>query len=80
MQVLVEMRHLPARLELPAHPCATVHWYQLETGSRPGDSLVAAVTSARLDPDVRVWAAGEAAASLRQTTLRGRRGTDDSGP
>ncbi len=65
VQVLVEVRHLAARLELPAHPGATVQWYQLETGSRPGDSLVDAVTSARLDPDVRVWAAGEAAALQR---------------
>ena len=50
---------------LPAHPGATVHWYRLETGSRPGDSLAVAVTGARLDPDVRVWAAGEAAAPQR---------------
>ena len=65
VQVLVEVRHPDARLELPAHPGATVQWYQLETGSRPGDSLVAAVTSARIAPDVRVWAAGEAAAVQR---------------
>jgi NADPH-dependent ferric siderophore reductase len=65
VQVLAEVRNLAARLELPFHPGATVQWNQLETGSRPGDSLVAAVTSARLDRDVRVWAAGEAAAVQR---------------
>ncbi len=65
VQVLVEVQHLDARLELPAHPGATFQWDQLETDSRPGDALVAAVTGARLDPDVRVWAAGEAAAVQR---------------
>lgn len=65
VQVLVEVRHLAARLELPAHPGATVQWYPLETGSRPGDSVVAAVCGAQLDTDVRVWAAGEAAAVQR---------------
>lgn len=65
LQVLVEVRHLDARLELPAHPGATVQWCEPETGSRPGDSLVAAVTSAQLDPGIRVWAAGEAAAMQR---------------
>lgn len=65
VQVLVEVRHLADRLELPAHPGATVQWYQLESGSRPGDSLVTAVTGAQLDPDVQVWAAGEAAAVQR---------------
>jgi len=65
VQVLIEVRHLAARLQLPAHPGATVQWHRLETSSRPGESLVAAVTGAQLDPDVRVWAAGEAAAVQR---------------
>jgi NADPH-dependent ferric siderophore reductase len=65
VQVLVEVRHVDARLQLPAHPGATVNWYQLDTGSRPGASLVAAVTRATLDPDVLVWAAGEAASMQR---------------
>ena len=63
--VLVEVRHLDARVELPAHAGATVEWFELEPDARPGDALVAAVTGARLDPDVRVWAAGEAAAVHR---------------
>ncbi len=49
----------------PPIPSPPWHWYRLETGSRPGDSLAVAVTGARLDPDVRVWAAGEAAALQR---------------
>ena len=65
VRVLVEVQHLDARLELPAHPGATVQWYELEPGSRPGDALVVAVTNAPLEPDVRVWAAGEAAAMQR---------------
>lgn len=65
VQVLVEVTHLDARLQLPAHPGATVQWCRLETGAPPGDSLVAAVSSAQLNPDVRVWAAGEAAAVQR---------------
>ncbi len=73
--VLVEVQHLDARLELPAHPGATVQWYEFEPGSRPGDALVAAVTSAPLEPDVRVWAAGEAAAMQRiRRHLFGERG------
>lgn len=65
IQVLIELRHLDARLDLPAHPGATVEWLQLEAGSPPGESLVAAVAAARLDADSRVWAAGEAAAVHR---------------
>ncbi len=63
--VLVEVRHHTARLDLPAHPGATVRWHELEPGSGPGDRLVAAVAGAPFDPDARVWAAGEAAAMQR---------------
>jgi NADPH-dependent ferric siderophore reductase len=65
VRVLVEVQHVAARLDLPAHPGAIVRWYEFQAGSRPGGALVAAVTNARLDPDVRVWAAGEAAAVQR---------------
>ena len=65
VQVLVEVRGAAARLELPAHPGATVQWHQSRAGSRPGDSIVAALTGARLDPDLRLWAAGEAASMQR---------------
>ena len=63
VQVLVELQHPDARLELPAHPGAAVTW--LEAGAAPGDSLVAAVTGATLGAETRVWAAGEAAAVHR---------------
>ncbi|MEC9426535.1 MAG: siderophore-interacting protein, partial [Actinomycetota bacterium] len=65
VEVLIEVRHPDARLELPAHPGATIRWCQLEAGSTPGDSLFAAVTSAQIAPEARVWAAGEAAAVQR---------------
>jgi len=63
--VLIEARHLDAGVELPAHPGATVQSWSLGNGARPGDYLVAAVKDAPLDPDIRVWAAGEAAAMQR---------------
>lgn len=65
VQVLVEVRHLDARLDLPAHLGATIQWFKPAPGTRPGDSLVVAVAKVPLDGDVRVWAAGEAAAMQR---------------
>jgi NADPH-dependent ferric siderophore reductase len=62
VQVHVEVAHPDARLTLPAHPRADVAWYDLPPDARPGEALVAALRSADLDPDVRVWVAGEAAA------------------
>lgn len=63
--VLAEVHDLGGRLELPAHPGASVEWHPLGAGAPPGDALVAAVTEAELASDVRVWAAGEAAAVQR---------------
>jgi len=63
--VLAEVARPDARLDLPAHPGATVHWHDLPAGAPPGDALVAAVRAAPLAPDARVWAAGEAAAVHR---------------
>ncbi len=60
----VEISHPDARLALPPHANATVHWHERSSGS-PGDELVAAVRRADLDTDARVWAAGEAAAMQR---------------
>jgi NADPH-dependent ferric siderophore reductase len=65
VQVLVEVRHADARVELPDHPGATVSWFELEPGAPPGDALVTAVTDAAVETDTRVWAAGEAAAMHR---------------
>lgn len=85
VQVHIEVAHPDARLELPAHPNATVAWWDLPDGDRAGDALVAAVTGTEIDPATVVWAAGEAAAVQRirrflfdelgmprsQTTVRG---------
>ncbi len=61
VQVHVEVAHPDARLASPGHPGATVTWYDRPTGSLPGEALVAAIRSADVDPDCRVWIAGEAA-------------------
>lgn len=62
---LVEVGDPAARLELPAHPGLTERWCELESGAPPGDALVEAVIAATPEGDVRVWAAGEAAAVHR---------------
>jgi NADPH-dependent ferric siderophore reductase len=71
----VELARPEARIDLPAHPLATVNWCDLPEGATPGDAFVAAVTGADLTPGVRVWAAGEAAAVQRvRLHLFGERG------
>lgn len=65
VQVHFEIAHPDARLPLPEHPRADVHWHELPSGGDPGDALVAAVESAEFDPGAQVWAAGEAAAVQR---------------
>jgi NADPH-dependent ferric siderophore reductase len=65
VQVVVEVAAPEARLDLPAHPNASVQWCDLPPGAAAGDALVAAVAATTLDPDVQVWAAGEAAAVQR---------------
>ena len=65
VHVCIEVATPDARLALPEHPQATVEWCDLPAGSLPGDALVAAVQAADLDPDARVWVAGEAAAVQR---------------
>lgn len=54
-----------ARSALPDRPGATINWRELETGAVPGEALVAAVRSAGLGPETRIWVAGEAAAVQR---------------
>ena len=65
VQVFVELSDPDASLELPPHNNMALQWCELANAARPGDALVAAVADAVLDPDVRVWAAGEAAAMQR---------------
>ncbi len=60
----VEISEPDARIELPAHPGATVTWHEATTDARPGDAMVAAVTAVDDLADA-VWVAGEAAAVQR---------------
>jgi NADPH-dependent ferric siderophore reductase len=64
-QVHIEVAHSGARVTLPHHPGAAVEWYELSAGAPPGETLLAAVRDAHLDPGTRVWAAGEAAGVQR---------------
>lgn len=66
--VLAEVAHPEARLELPAHPGATVTWLDLAEDAAPGAALVDAVAAAPIDPAARVWVAGEAASVQRIRT------------
>jgi NADPH-dependent ferric siderophore reductase len=63
--VLVEVADPDARIDLPGHPRCEVRWLVAEPDGEPGGALVDAVAEAELDPDARVWAAGEAAAMHR---------------
>jgi NADPH-dependent ferric siderophore reductase len=65
IQAHIEVAHPDARLALPAHPNATITWYDLPAGAPPGDALVAAVKRAHFGPEERIWVAGEAAAVQR---------------
>jgi NADPH-dependent ferric siderophore reductase len=64
-RVLVEVADPSGRVALPEHPGAEVSWLDLPAGAAPGEALVAAVEALDLADDVRVWAAGEAAAVQR---------------
>ncbi|HEX6312862.1 MAG TPA: siderophore-interacting protein [Acidimicrobiia bacterium] len=65
VQVYVEVVEASARIALPGHPQAAVEWCQLAPAAEPGDAFTAAVRTAEVPPDTRVWAAGEAAAVQR---------------
>lgn len=67
--VLLERRADAEAVPLPEHPGATVTWSVLPEGAPPGDTLVDAAAAVALDRDVRVWAAGEAAAVQRLRKL-----------
>jgi NADPH-dependent ferric siderophore reductase len=85
VQAWIEIASPDARLVLPARTGAAVSWLVRPPGGVPGDLLVEAVGDADLDPGVRIWAAGEAAAMQKirrllsetrafpreQTTVRG---------
>ena len=65
VRVLVEVADPAARIDLPPHPGRTERWIVADPALPPGGALVAAVEAEDLGPDVRVWAAGEAAAVWR---------------
>ncbi len=65
LQVHIEMASPDARFALPAHPHATVAWWELPSGAPHGDALVTAVREAELVAGTRVWVAGEAASMQR---------------
>lgn len=67
VQVHVEIADESARLALPAHPRAEVHWHVAAGGAEPGDAFVAAIEGLDEIPD-GVWVAGEAAAVQRVRT------------
>jgi NADPH-dependent ferric siderophore reductase len=64
VEVHIELADPSARIELPAHPGATVTWHDADIGAAPGDAMVAAVMAIGALPDA-VWVAGEAAAVQR---------------
>jgi NADPH-dependent ferric siderophore reductase len=65
VDVIVEIVHPDAVVDLPEHPASHLQWVELVGGSAPGDALVPAVERRTLDPGTKVWAAGEAAAMHR---------------
>ena len=62
VRVLIEVGSVEARLELPSHPEADARWLDLPENAPPGTALVPAIGEVELDPGVRLWVAGEAAA------------------
>lgn len=60
--VLAGVQDASGRLELPDHPRAQVTWCEPAPGGTVGEALLDAVSGLDLPDDVRVWAAGEAAA------------------
>ncbi|MEO1056429.1 MAG: siderophore-interacting protein [Actinomycetota bacterium] len=64
VDVHAEVRGADARIDLPAHPNASVNWHHAVANAAPGDSMIAAVGAIADLPDA-VWVAGEAAAVQR---------------
>ena len=65
VRVHVEVAAPDGRIDLPAHPGATVEWHDLADPDDPGSAMVAAVQGLTIDADARIWVAGEAASVQR---------------
>lgn len=63
--VHIEVAHPDARVDMPAHPQAALHWHDRNTGDTPGHTLTTAVRASSITAGTRVWVAGEAAAVQR---------------
>jgi NADPH-dependent ferric siderophore reductase len=63
VHVHVEVAQPEGRVPLPSG--AAVAWHDLDGHAPPGETLVDAVRHAAIDPDTRIWVAGEAAAVQR---------------
>jgi NADPH-dependent ferric siderophore reductase len=61
----IEVTSPSAVRELPERPGSQVEWRVLPEGASPGSEQFDYVRSATLEPGVRIWAAGEAAAVQR---------------
>lgn len=67
VEVHIEISDSVARLDLPAHPGATVTWHDAVADAPPGDAMVTALEAVDPVPEA-VWVAGEAAAVQRART------------
>lgn len=61
VQIIVEVAHPDARLDLPQHAGLTAVWVDLAEGDPPGSALLEAIRSSSMESGTRVWVAGEAA-------------------
>jgi NADPH-dependent ferric siderophore reductase len=65
VMAFIEVADPSGRRELGTRPGVAVVWCDLAAGAPPGSAMLKAVTTAAFGEDVRVWAAGEAAAMQR---------------
>jgi NADPH-dependent ferric siderophore reductase len=63
--VIVEVAHPDARVQITERSGVGVRWVDRAAGSAPGAALVPAVIDSEIISDTRVWVAGEAAAVQR---------------
>ena len=65
VSVVIEIRHLQARMELPRDGDVHVDWVQRSSADAPGEALLAAIRRTTIEPGAKVWVAGEAASLHR---------------